>query len=205
MGLAPVLAPLFTIRPVDWEAPDPEAFDSILLTSAHAARALPPGGLTSLPCYTTGDATSRAARDAGFVDVHTGPDDGEAALALARRHGRSRLLHLCGRDHIALPGVEQRIIYAADSAETLPEPARDALAAGAVVLLHSPRAAARFAALVGDRRHVRLALISAAAAAAAGAGWAAKAVAARPRDEALLEVAAKLCNIDARGAELAGR
>jgi uroporphyrinogen-III synthase len=204
-GLAPIVAPLFAIRPVAWEVPDSEAFDAVLLTSAHAARSARPGSLISLPCYATGEATAAAARAAGFDEVHTGPGDGEAALALATRDGRSRVLHLCGRDHVVLPGVERRIVYAADAAEKLPEAARDALAQDAVVLIHSPRAAALFASRVGERSRIRLALISAAAAAAAGGGWAEKAVAARPRDEALLEVAAKLCNMGAPGAQQSGR
>ncbi|MEA3034120.1 MAG: uroporphyrinogen-III synthase [Sphingomonadales bacterium] len=205
IGLEPVVAPLFTIRPVEWDLPETHAFDAVLLTSAHAARQVGGGGLASLPCYTTGEATSRAARDAGFTDVRTGPSDGEAALALARGGGRTRVLHLCGRDHVALPGVERRIVYAADAAETLPDAARKALAGDAVALIHSPRAAALFAGLVDDRSRIRLALISPAAAAAAGEDWAEKAVAARPRDEALLEVAAKLCNIAPPGAKQAGR
>jgi uroporphyrinogen-III synthase len=205
LGLEPVVAPLFTIRPVQWDRPRAGTFDAVLLTSAHAARQARGGELGSLRCYTTGDATSRAARDAGFIDVRTGPSDGEAALALARRDGRRRILHLCGRDHIALAGVERRIVYAADAAETLPDAAREALAGDAVALIHSPRAAALFAKLVEDRSCIRLALISPAAAAAAGEGWAEKAVAARPRDEALLEVVAKLCNIAAPGAKQSGR
>jgi uroporphyrinogen-III synthase len=204
MGLEPILAPLFTIRAVDWEVPDPGAFDAILLTSAHSARAVP-RSLTSLPCYTTGEATAAAARDAGFARVQVGPSHGEAALSLARRDGRSRVLHLCGREHVALPGVERRIVYAADAVEALPDTASDALADDAVVLVHSPRAAVLLASLVEARGRVRLALISAAAAEAAGEGWAAKWVAERPRDEALLEVAAKLCNIDAPGAGRTGR
>jgi uroporphyrinogen-III synthase len=204
MGLEPILAPLFTIRAVDWEVPDSGAFDAVLLTSAHAARAVP-RSLTSLPCYTTGEATAAAAREAGFVGVRAGPSDGEAALSLARKDGRSRVLHLCGREHVALPGVERRIVYSADAADTLPEAAMAALAADAVVLIHSPRAASLLASLVEARGRVRIALISAAAAEAAGEGWAAKGVAERPRDEALLEVAAKLCNIAAPGAGRTGR
>jgi len=204
LGLEPVVAPLFTVRPVDWDVPDAGDFDAVLLTSAHAARGIP-RRLTSLPCYTTGEASARAAREAGFGDVLSGPSDGEAALAMARSDGRSRLLHLCGRDHVALGGVERRIVYAADALAALPDTVREALAADAVVLLHSPRASALFAGLVENRRGIRLALISGAAAVAAGEGWAEKAVAARPRDEALLEVAAKLCNIAAPGARRMGR
>jgi uroporphyrinogen-III synthase len=50
-----------------------------------------------------------------------------------------------------------------------------------------------FAGLVPDRAPISLAAISAAAADAAGPGWAAVHVADRPRDHALLELAARLC------------
>ena len=63
-------------------------------------------------------------------------------------------------------------------------------------MLHSPRAAARFAALAGDRGRFTLAAISVETAAAAGTGWRQVAVATAPRDEALLELAAKLCQKD---------
>ena len=63
----------------------------------------------------------------------------------------------------------------------------------AVVLLHSARAAQRVAALASDRAGLILAAISAPVAAAAGDGWRHVAIADAPRDEALLELAAKLC------------
>jgi uroporphyrinogen-III synthase len=69
----------------------------------------------------------------------------------------------------------------------------------AVAMVHSPRVAARFAQLAGDKGAIALAAISAAAAEAAGEGWRSKAVAAAPRDEALLELAAKLCNTGGEG------
>jgi uroporphyrinogen-III synthase len=61
-------------------------------------------------------------------------------------------------------------------------------------MIHSPRAGARFAQVARNRSALAIAAISAAAAAAAGEGWAAKAVASAPRDSALLELAARLCN-----------
>jgi uroporphyrinogen-III synthase len=202
LGLEPVVTPLFAVRPLEWEAPDAADYDAILLTSAHAARLA--GRTLDLPCYAVGEATAEAARRAGYA-VTVGPRDGAAALALAEREGRERTLHLCGREHIALPGADRRIVYAAEAADALPPAAREALAEGAVALLHSPRAAALFRALAGDRRSVGIAAISPAAAEAAGAGWASVAVAAEPRDAALLEVAAKLCHTaPPRGSE-AGR
>ena len=38
LGLTPVVAPLFTIRPLAWTAPAAEAFEAVRLTSANAPR-----------------------------------------------------------------------------------------------------------------------------------------------------------------------
>jgi uroporphyrinogen-III synthase len=204
LGLQPVVAPLFDLGPVPWEAPDPRRHDAILFTSANAPRLAGPAlaALHAIPAYAVGKATAAAARAAGFAAVTTGPADGDALLALAAAAGVRTVLHLCGREHRPLRHpdveVERRIVYAADEREApLDLPAR------AVVLVHSPRAAAALARKVADRGQVRLALISPAAADAAGEGWGAAAVAAEPRDEAVLEVARRLCqkgSPDAAGA-----
>jgi uroporphyrinogen-III synthase len=198
LGLEPVVAPLFTIVPLAWEPPDPAAFDALLLTSAnaarHAGRDLEP--FLTLPCWTVGDATAAAAREAEFADVRAGPADGAALAEAVAAAGVRHALHLHGREHVPLsrPGlaVEGRAVYAAEAVSSLPEAARGCGAA--IALIHSPRAGALFAALVPERMHISLAAISPAAAVAAGPGWADVAVAAAPRDEALLELAAKLCN-----------
>ena len=204
LGLDPIVAPLFRIVPVPWHKPNAE-FDALLLTSANAARAA--GPLPQLPCYAVGEASASAARAAGLVDVMVGALDGEAALAAAAADGRRRVLHLCGRDHLALERagmqVTRRIVYAAEAVDRLPQTARQALADGALVLLHSARAAATFAALVDDRRGIGIVAISPAAADAAGAGWRSVTAAAAPRDEALLELATQLCK--AAAAEETGR
>jgi uroporphyrinogen-III synthase len=171
-----------------------------MLTSANAARF---GGdalasYRDLPCYAVGETTAEAALGAGFRDVRTGPADGEALLAKMVGDGVRDVLHLAGRDRLELRHPDLRLdavtVYAADALDRLPAEAEAAIARGALVLLHSPRAAARFAALAGARRGaIRIASISAQAAEAAGDGWAGIAVAERPRDEALLELAAKLC------------
>jgi uroporphyrinogen-III synthase len=95
-------------------------------------------------------------------------------------------------EHPQVP-IERRIVYAAEAAGTLPPEAGHALERGALALLHSPRAAALFASLVAERGRRRIAAISPAAAAAAGEGWAEAHAAAAPRDQALLELAARLC------------
>lgn len=195
LGLNPVVAPMFTVRALPWSPPSAAACDAVLLTSANAPRlggdAMTP--FVGLPCYAVGESTAEAARTAGFAEVRTGPSDGAEMLAKAAADGVAAALHLCGREHIALthPGVAVTAIpvYAAEAAGDLPGGIEDMLA-----LLHSPRAAAAFAALAGDRRgRIRLAAISAQTAAAAGDGWALVGVAEAPRDEALLALAAKLC------------
>jgi uroporphyrinogen-III synthase len=190
MGLEPIVAPLFETRPLDWTPPDPGRFDAILLTSANAARL---GGdglkpLLALPCYAVGERTASAARTAGFTDVKTGPSDGAALAAMAERDGARSMLRLGGRDHVALERATHIAVY-----ESVPTGSLPANLGEALVLLHSPRAASRFAELATDRGRIAIAAISAQAAQAAGGGWKSVAIAEAPRDEALLELAAKLC------------
>lgn len=191
MGLAPVVAPLFEICDMDPGPVDAADYDAVLLTSANGARRAP-AGVTGLPCFAVGDGTASAARSAGFADLRVGPSDGAAAAAMIAEAGLGRVLHLCGRDHLPVEQagvrIERRIVYAAEPT------AWPGFEGPAVAMIHSPRAGARFAALVRDRAAIAVAAISAAAAEATGQGWAAKAVAAAPRDQALLELAAKLCN-----------
>lgn len=204
LGLLPTVSPLFAVRPLDWQAPDTARFDAVLLTSANAARH---GGpelrpFLSLPCYAVGEATAEAARAAGFADVRAGTADVEAVNAMMAADHVRLAFHPCGRDRRPVPrpgpDIVQIPVYAADAVEALPAAAEAAMAAGAVVLVHSPRAGALLAGLARDRGRVSIAAISAAAAEAAGAGWRRVAVAAAPRDEALLELAATLCQTEAQ-------
>ena len=191
IGLDPAVAPLFEIKPAATAAVEAERFDCVLLTSANGARHAPPG-LTGLPCFAVGESTAAAARSAGFADVRAGPSDGAAAAAMIAAAGMRRAVHLCGREHLPLEAagvsIERQVVY---EAEPVP---RERFEGPAVAMIHSPRAGERFAALAGDRSRIAIAAISAAAAAAAGEGWAASAVASAPRDHALLELAAQLCN-----------
>lgn len=194
LGLDPIVAPLFAVRPLAWTPPDPAGFDAVMLTSASAARQAG-DGLTpyeALPCYAVGEATAAAAREAGFADIRIGPDDGAALLMMMADDGVIAAFHPCGEDHLALGhaaiSVTRMPVYAADAIARLPAEAQ-----GALALLHSPRAAALFGALVPDRAAVPIAAISLRTARAAGEGWKSVAVAPRPRDDALLELAVKLC------------
>jgi uroporphyrinogen-III synthase len=202
LGLDPVVAPLFAVRPLTWDPP-PGPFDALLLTSANGARHAGPGlaAYAGLPCFAVGEATAEAAAEAGIAQVRAGASDGVAAVEEMARAGVRRALHLCGREHLALSHrdilFERCAVYAAEATERLPKAATEALAE-ALVLLHSPRAASLFASFVEQRQAVRIAAISAAAAEAAGTGWAEVHAAPAPRDEALLELAARLCQTGAR-------
>jgi uroporphyrinogen-III synthase len=203
MGLHTQVAPLFTILPVEWEAPCADEIDSILITSANAARhaGRQLNAFLALPCFAVGETSAAAARAAGFTDVRTGDSDGEALLAFAAEAGMKRPLHLCGREHIPVQHdaltVQRRIVYAAEAVACLPELAVHALRGEAMALLHSPRAAALFAQLVDqaglERSRVTIASLSEQVAGSAGRGWQRVAAAEKPTDEALLELAAKLC------------
>ncbi|PTQ13393.1 uroporphyrinogen III synthase HEM4 [Sphingomonas oleivorans] len=200
-GWKVIRAPLFHVEPLGWDAVDPAEHDAVMMTSANAARH---GGtglerLVGLPLYAVGAVTAKAAQAAGFADVRTGEADGAALIARAARDGIGRLLHLAGEDHrsLAAEGVRiaRRIVYRARAVERLPA---EAHVEHVVALLHSPRAAALFGALVDQagikRGGIAVAAISPAASEAAGMGWAGIVAAERPTDAALLAAAARLCD-----------
>lgn len=198
-GLEPVVAPLFTVRPLDWDPPSADDFDAVLFTSAnaprHAGEAL--AAFTHLPAYAVGDASAAAARAAGFGTVRIGPSDGAAAVRLMEADGIGRALHLTAPEPAELPRNDVMLVqvpvYITLPGDRLPDEAIAAVNAGAVVLLHSPRAAELFGDLIGERRAIsRIAAISDAAAAAAGSGWADVVVASEPRDDDLVDVAASI-------------
>ena len=194
LGLNAVAVPLFEIIPVDWDAPDAASFDGLLLTSANAIRC---GGeqlqgLRRLKTYAVGGATADAAREKGFDITATG-DSGVDRLLGSIDPGL-KLLHLCGADRLSPKGARETIVPTIVYRATEDEAPDFAEPAGTVALIHSPRAGKRFAELASDRASIAIAAISRAAADAAGKGWKSVDVADQPSDEALLALAARLCN-----------
>ena len=195
-GIDVLRQPLFAVSPVAWTPPDPVSFDALLLTSANAVRHAGGGlaTLAGLPVLAVGEATAAAARAAGLTVALAGDRDARAIGDLARREGFGRLLHLAGRDHIALPGVVPIAVYASDALSVAPGAAQGW--AGRVALLHSARAARCFVALIerdtAARGSIAVAALSPAVRDAAGQGWAAVALASRPTDAALVACAAAL-------------
>ena len=198
LGLDPVAIPLFEIQPVKWQAPEPGGFDGVLLTSANALRC---GGeelraLRALPAYAVGEATADAAREAGFDIASTGDAGVDRLLSSIERD--LRLLHLCGEERRTPEDARQQITpIAVYRSKPLPAPDLSCVS-GSVALIHSPRAGQRFAEVVGEgaraRWSIAIAAISRAAAEAVGNGWSSVDVADQPSDEALLALAARLCN-----------
>lgn len=184
-GLTAIGLPLFVVVPVPWDAPDPEDYDALLITSANAIRhgGAELGKLAALPVVAVGAATAAAARAAGFVVQNVGRGGVDAIVA---RSAGARLLHLAGRDRVET-GADTITVYASEVLEVDPAPLLDTVA-----LLHSARAAARLAEIAPDRSRIAIAAVSFNVARAAGAGWAALNVSATPTDTALINAARAL-------------
>ena len=193
-GLDAVAVPLFAVQAVEWQAPEAASFDGVLLTSANAVRhgGEQLQGFRGLKTYAVGDATAAAARDAG-LDVAATGDSGVDRL-LGSIEADLKLFHPCGEDRRDPEGARQKITaVAVYSAKAIDAPDLSG-APGSVALVHSPRAARRFAELVDARDTISVAAISDAAAEALGHGWQAVETAEQPAEEALLALAARLCD-----------
>ena len=162
-GFDVLLQPLLRIDFVQGEPPDLGGVQALLFTSANGVRAFARRtDARTLPVYAVGDATAKAASDAGFAAVESAGGDVEALAALVRDRvspGAGRLLHVAGS---AVAGdlagaleaagytVERLVLYSARQVETLDPAVHSALAAGAVegALFFSPRSGASFVRLV---------------------------------------------------------
>ena len=209
LGLEAECWPLFAVRPVDWEAPDPGGFDALLVGSANAFRHAGPllERYAALPVHAVGEATAREARQAGFA-VGTVGRGGLQAVLDSIPPG-TRLLRLAGAERVPLTAPQgvtlaERVVYAS---EPLPMPSGLAarLHEPAVVALHSAEAARHFAAecdrLELDRGLIALATIGPRVSGAAGTGWRTLACPERPEEAALLETARDLCQTLGEGKE----
>lgn len=193
LGLATIRIPLFRVEPREWQIPDGR-FDGLLLTSANAVRHGGPNlaALTHLPVHAVGSATADAARQAGFTVATCG--EGFVESLLASLPEGLRLLHPGGVHRRNPERAHQEIIpVAVYEAVAIPDPAGMERLAGSVALVHSPRAGRRLAELVPDPSKIAIAAISGAAAETCGEGWERIAIAASPDDDALLSLAARLC------------
>lgn len=202
-----ILAPLLEIH----VAPDLDRgvadVQALLFTSANGVRAFG-AACARTRVLTVGAATAAAAREQGCTDVVSADGDGAALAALARQTldpAAGRVVHVSGA-HIATDiaatlsqagfRAERRIAYEARAIAQLPYALANRLAQAPPaldrVLFHSGRAAEIFTAL--SRREdsallTAVCLSEQVAAAARAAPWARIIVAARPREDAMLEAA----------------
>ncbi|TRD12148.1 uroporphyrinogen-III synthase [Erythrobacter insulae] len=201
LGLAVTGTPLFEVRPLDWEAPDPAQIDALLIGSANAIRH---GGVNlahflDKPVHAVGKSTEKTARQAGFQIGSVG--SGGLQNVLDALHAPLRLLRIAGADHVPLDppkGVNIHKVIAYKSVALPLEPAvMDHDGNRSIVLLHSAAAAEHFAnecnRLGFDKGRIELAVLGPRIASAAGKDWRAIHVSERPDDAALLAMVDRLC------------
>ena len=217
IGVAAVAIPLFRVEPQPWAVPDPDAFDALLLTSANAVRHAGPGlaALRHLPTWCVGPATAAAARSAGLCVVHSSGGDGggegggdgggnlrdlvaamSATANSATGMHAARPLWLCGQHRTAIDQPEASLItpLAVYTTTNLLFPP-DATAPPCIAMLHSTRAARRFAEVVAMRSGIAIVAISAAVGRAAGSGWHSLSIADHPHDCEMVAIARNLCHV----------
>lgn len=200
-GRSAIRLPLFAVHALDWEVPDPHAFDTLLLTSANALRHAGPGlaALRALPVHAVGTATAEAARRAGFAIASVGDAGAEALLVQAEAAGVRRALHLAGRDRSLEPGGIVAAVRATYASDPIGIGAADAAQlAGSIALVQSARAGARLAEITDahglDSARIALVAVSERAAEAAGTGWERRIVAPAPDGEAMVAAALALAD-----------
>jgi len=197
VGLNAIGYPLFDIEPREWEAPDPDTIDALLIGSANAIRH---GGenlknFLGKPVYAVGQTTADIARDAGFEIALAGT--GGLQKVIDAVPANTRLLRIAGAEHETLfppESVEMCTAIAYESVpRELPEPLRPLHDLGLTVLLHSAAAAKQFVQesnrLALQRDRIALIVIGPRVAQAAGNGWRAIHVCDAPNDRAMLDMA----------------
>ncbi len=211
-GHAPIVAPLFEMERLADVDPKTGPWDAILLTSANGLV-----GIVSfahdrkwhnIPVFAVGDVSAKAARDMRFADVTSadGSVNDLAELVAARLTPPARLLYLAGEERAGdLAGalrsknfeVDVVVVYRFVTAQYLPEPAAAALKGELDAVLHfSPASADDFLKAARNsnlldaalNKPVHLCLSEQVAAPLRAAGAAHIQVAARPNQDALLEL-----------------
>ena len=211
-GHEPIVAPLLQIEILAEIDPDTGAWDAILLTSANALCGIGKFAsrreLRDLPIFAVGDATAKAAYDAGFTNVTSaaGTLNDLADLVASRLKPPARLLYVAGEERAGdLAGalrarnfeIDLVVVYRLVGAKLLPQPAAAALGGNIDGVLHfSQQSAAAFLNVTRNSRLLEAALTKPVhfcmseqvAAPLRAAGAANVRVAARPDEQGLLEL-----------------
>lgn len=193
--------PLARVEPVAWKAPA-EPFDALLIGSANAIRhaGAELDKLRHLPVLAVGEATARAAREAGLAIARVG-EGGLQALLDQLDNAPRRLLRLAGEEHLSLDSPDSVTMASVVTylVHFLPlTPAQAVLLGqGGVVMLHSGAMARHFAlqceGLGIEKGQLVIASMAPRITDMAGAGWQSVHTAPEQSDKALLELVAGLC------------
>ena len=207
-GLETIIEPLLEIEYVDGPRLDLDGVQALVATSANGLRAFAKReNNTSLPVFAVGDASARAAKEAGFTWVLSAAGDVQALAALLVAEcdpARGALLHAAGSRLAGdLAGLlegagfayRREVLYRSRKSRALSASTAQALKEGAVdgILFFSPRTAETFVILA---RNADLAescsgvmafcLSAAVAAMAEGLAWRQVVIAGRPVEDSLL-------------------
>ncbi|HYH23400.1 MAG TPA: uroporphyrinogen-III synthase [Azospirillum sp.] len=165
LGHVPSVEPMLDMVWLDGPEPGLDDVQALLFTSANGVRAFTRRtGRTDRPVYAVGDATARAAREAGFESVESASGDVYALAALVGGRCDPRgglLLHVAGTTvagdlggMLAAKGfsVRREAMYEARPSTALGSATARALAEGQIdaVLIFSPRTARSFVRLVRE-------------------------------------------------------
>jgi uroporphyrinogen-III synthase len=210
-GHAPIVAPLSEIEILSEVDPENGPWTAIVLTSANGLRGIASAAWREkwhgVPVFAVGDASAKAARSMGFdVTSAAGNVKDLAKVVAARLNPPARLLYLAGEERAGdLAGtlraenfdVDLAVVYRLVAARSLPQPVAAALAGEIDGVLHFSRrsaavflAAARHSNLLGAAltKPVHFCLSAQVAGPLREAGAAKIRVAARPDENALLEL-----------------
>jgi uroporphyrinogen-III synthase len=162
-GFPVMIQPMLEIRMQGGPPLDLEGVQALLFTSANGVRATAARtSVRDLPVLAVGDATARAARDEGFVQVESAHGDVESLAGLVKARldpAAGRLFHAAGSavagdlaGDLAGAGfrLERQALYAAEPVTELYPATAEALYAGTIdaVLFFSPRTAQSFVKVV---------------------------------------------------------
>lgn len=208
-GIDSLIEPLMRAEVVPGEPLDLDGVQALIATSANGVRAFAARDpRRHLPVCAVGDATARAAREAGFADVASAAGDVEALAAMIAGNcdpGAGAFLHIAGTvsagdlgGRLRAAGFDYRraVLYAMRPAEALSAAAREALVSRKLTgaALYSPRTAALFAELIAAHDLASACpalraycLSRAVAEKLAGLPFAARLVAPRPDQPAMVE------------------
>ena len=208
-----IAVPVMCAEQQPFNLPDAALFQAIIFTSRHAVAALADElrhvALRSLPVYAVGRNTARAARQAGFEQVTSGPGNGEGLLTLMTTDlrqdagkilwPRASIISFDIASHLNKLGfsVQQIPVYTMAATASCPADlsARLATCSSAAVVAMSARSMALFSQMLenpeflGQRKIITVIAGSTLIATAAGSGWADIIVAKAPRRSRILAIA----------------